>query len=196
MLPGRDARSTLVLRIRSVHCDDRRVDDLDRAILRELTVDARLPFRELGRRVGLSANAASARVRALQRDGTIRGFTVVTAHTAAQVGGVRPGPVPPSAIGPGRPLDGASATTAGHPLEVFVEVRLAPGASEEFLDHLHRPPGFPEVLDAVHVTGGYDYLLHALVADPAAIDHLVRRLKRETGAEQTFTRLALRTGAG
>ena len=49
-----------------------------------------------------------------------------------------------------------------------------------------------QVLDAVHVTGSYDYLLHAVVADPAALDHFVRRLKREEGASQTFTRLALR----
>ena len=51
------------------------------------------------------------------------------------------------------------------------------------------------MLDAVHVTGSYDYLLHAVVADPAALDLLVRRLKREAGAGQTFTRLALRGAA-
>jgi Lrp/AsnC family leucine-responsive transcriptional regulator len=157
------------------------VDDLDRAILRELTADARLPFRELGRRVGLSANAAAARVKHLQRDGTIRGFTVVTGRgTTAQPAGDGPGVGTPGAGG----------------LEVFVDVRLAPGSSDDFLDRLHRPPGFPEVLDAVHMTGGYDYLLHAVVADPAALDHLVRRLKRETGADQTFTRLALRPDRG
>ena len=44
----------------------------------------------------------------------------------------------------------------------------------------------------MHVTGSYDYLLHAVVADPAALDLFVRRLKREAGAGQTFTRLALR----
>ncbi|WP_448631057.1 Lrp/AsnC family transcriptional regulator [Cellulomonas soli] len=170
------------------------MDDIDRTILRELTTDARLPFRELGRRVGLSANAAAARVRALQRDGTIRG-----SHSSPR----GPRPRSPSGVGGGRsgvPLghrtrslpDGAPAPGAGHLLEVFIDVRLAPGSSEEFLERLHRPPGFPEVLDAVHVTGAYDYLLHALVADPGALDHLVRRLKRETGAEQTFTRLALR----
>ncbi|WP_449386222.1 Lrp/AsnC family transcriptional regulator [Cellulomonas soli] len=171
------------------------MDDIDRTILRELTTDARLPFRELGRRVGLSANAAAARVRALQRDGTIRGFTLVTARPAAPAArraSAGAGPVSPSATGPGPSPDGAPAPGAGHLLEVFIDVRLAPGSSEEFLERLHRPPGFPEVLDAVHVTGAYDYLLHALVADPGALDHLVRRLKRETGAEQTFTRLALR----
>ena len=76
-------------------------------------------------------------------------------------------------------------------LEVFIEVRLAEATTnEEFTAALTR--GFGQVLDAVHVTGSYDYLLHAVVADPAALDLFVRRLKREAGAGQTFTRLALR----
>jgi len=141
------------------------MDAVDSAILRELTADARLPYRELGARVGLSANAAAQRVRRLVETGTIRGFTVVTAASA-------PGGLPPG-------------------LEVFVEVRLADGTTNEaFTAALGR--GFAQVLDAVHVTGSYDYLLHAVVADPAALDQLVRRLKREAGAAQTFTRLALR----
>ena len=132
------------------------VDVIDDAILRELTADARLPFRELGARVGLSANAAAARVRRLVDDGTIRGFTVVTGRAPS-----------------GAPAGG---------LEVFIEVRLAPETTnEDFQAALRRAPGFPQVLDAVHVTGSYDYLLHALVADPGSLDHLVRRLKREAG---------------
>jgi Lrp/AsnC family leucine-responsive transcriptional regulator len=164
------------------------MDAIDGAILRELTADARLPFRELGTRVGLSANAAAARVRRLQEDGTIRGFTIVTS-----TGG-------PLAVGPGSGAgSGGGAGAAGggagsrSGLEVFIEVRLAPETTnDDFTAALTRPPGFPQVLDAVHVTGSYDYLLHATVADPTALDHLVRRLKREAGAAQTFTRLALR----
>ena len=141
------------------------MDAIDDAILRELTADARLPYRELGTRVGLSANAAAQRVRRLVETGTIRGFTVVTASS------------PPGGAHTG--------------LEVFIEVRLAEATTnEEFTAALTR--GFGQVLDAVHVTGSYDYLLHAVVADPAALDLFVRRLKREAGAGQTFTRLALR----
>ncbi|MGY4645106.1 Lrp/AsnC family transcriptional regulator [Cellulomonas sp. URHB0016] len=153
------------------------MDPIDDEILRELTADARLPFRELGARVGLSGNAAAARVRRLQEDGTIRGFTVVTAHSRGR---------------------GSETGAGGAPgLEVFVEVRLSPGTSnDDFAAALARPPGFPQVLDAVHVTGSYDYLVHATVADPAALDHLVRRLKREAGVAQTFTRLALREPRG
>lgn len=139
------------------------MDPIDEAILRELTLDGRLPYSDLGERVGLSPNAAANRVRRLVDSGTIRGFTVLTGSSASLPAG----------------------------LEVFVEVRMADGTTnEEFTAALAR--GFPQVLDAVHVTGSYDYLLHAVVADPSALDQLVRRLKREAGAGQTFTRLALR----
>lgn len=139
------------------------MDPIDEAILRELTLDGRLPYSDLGERVGLSPNAAANRVRRLVDNGTIRGFTVLTGSSASLPAG----------------------------LEVFVEVRMADGTTnEEFTAALAR--GFPQVLDAVHVTGSYDYLLHAVVADPSALDQLVRRLKREAGAGQTFTRLALR----
>jgi Lrp/AsnC family leucine-responsive transcriptional regulator len=74
----------------------RSLDAIDREILSQLARDARVPFRSLGAAVGLSANAAADRVRRLQRDGVIAGFTVL--------------------IDPG---------AAGRTLEALVEVRLA-----------------------------------------------------------------------
>jgi Lrp/AsnC family leucine-responsive transcriptional regulator len=50
------------------------MDEIDSAILRLLREDARLPWRELGTAVGLSANAAAERVRRLRRAGIITGF--------------------------------------------------------------------------------------------------------------------------
>ena len=51
------------------------LDDISRRILHELTRDGRLSFRELGARVGLSAPAVTERVRRLERDGVITGYT-------------------------------------------------------------------------------------------------------------------------
>ena len=48
------------------------------------------------------------------------------------------------------------------------------------------------VVDAAHVTGPYDYHLHVRVRDMAALDQLLRVLKKTGGAAQTQTRLALR----
>ena len=58
------------------------IDDLDRDILRELQRDARLTQRELGRLVGLSPNAAGARVQRLIDRGVISGFHAAVDHGA------------------------------------------------------------------------------------------------------------------
>src|SRR5690554_5698025 len=84
------------------------MDDTDREILRALTADARLPYRELGTRVGLSANAVAARVRRMRRDAVITRFTVELGPGA---GGGR-------SDGPG----GSVGHSAG--LELFLDVRL------------------------------------------------------------------------
>ncbi len=53
---------------------DALLDDVDWAILRELQIDARIPFAELGRRVGLSSPAVTERVRRLEDAGIITGY--------------------------------------------------------------------------------------------------------------------------
>jgi len=142
----------------------RGMDALDDEILSTLTADARTSFSALGRLVGLSTNATAARVRRLERDGHIAGYTVVPGPTAARE----------------RPRG----------LEVFIDVRL--DAAVDSATFTERIAAEAAVADAVHVTGGYDYLLHAYLVDTAALDALLRRLKRSYGASHTQTRLALR----
>ena len=50
------------------------VDGLDWAILRHLQSEGRVPFAELGRRVGLGASSTAERVRRLEDAGVIRGY--------------------------------------------------------------------------------------------------------------------------
>lgn len=50
------------------------IDKVDRVIICELQRDGRLSFRDLGERVGLSANATAERVRRLMSAGVIRGI--------------------------------------------------------------------------------------------------------------------------
>jgi len=52
----------------------RRIDDVDRALLRELLADGRLSYAELGERCHVSRSTAHARVDALRRSGVLRGF--------------------------------------------------------------------------------------------------------------------------
>ena len=51
-----------------------RIDEIDCAILGELQMEARIPFAELGRRVGLSTPAVIERVRRLEESGVILGY--------------------------------------------------------------------------------------------------------------------------
>ncbi|WP_189133857.1 Lrp/AsnC family transcriptional regulator [Wenjunlia tyrosinilytica] len=142
------------------------MDELDREILSHLQEDARISFRDLGVRVGLSANAAADRVRKMRRTGVIRGFTTL--------------------------VDPAADSRSG--LVVFIDVTLRLDTTgEQFEKAVLRLPGITEV---VHVTGEHDYLLRARAADAPALDALLRRLKREAGVAQSNTRLALRAALG
>jgi Lrp/AsnC family leucine-responsive transcriptional regulator len=141
------------------------VDAIDDEILGILRDEARISFSDLGRRVGLSANAATARVRRLERDGVIVAYRAVLAGDEPSTG-PRPG------------------------LEGFVDVRLREETdSDAFLAWARREP---LIEDAAHVTGPYDYLLRVRVRDTAELDRLLRRLKSGAGVAQTQTRLALR----
>ena len=53
------------------------LDDIDRALLRILQTEGRLSGADLGRRVGLSQPAVSARLQRLERSGTITGYRAV-----------------------------------------------------------------------------------------------------------------------
>lgn len=50
------------------------IDDIDRNILKELQLDARVSYAELGRRVGLTTPAVIERVRKLEDAGVITGY--------------------------------------------------------------------------------------------------------------------------
>lgn len=58
------------------------MDPIDSAIIRALQRNARLSNVELGREVGLSANAAGVRVQRLQERGVISGFHAAVDHAA------------------------------------------------------------------------------------------------------------------
>lgn len=55
----------------------RRPDPVDERILRLLVTNARATWREVGLEVGLSANATAQRVRRLEADGWVRGYTAL-----------------------------------------------------------------------------------------------------------------------
>ena len=62
------------------------MDDIDRRLVRTLLADARTPYAELARQVGLSAASVHERVRKLERDGVLLGSAAVVDARAIGLG--------------------------------------------------------------------------------------------------------------
>lgn len=140
------------------------MDSTDEQIVNILRNNGRASFSEIGRQVGLSTNAVASRVRRMERTGVILGYHAV--------------------LGSDIPEDRTG-------LEAFIDVRLQPDRDSE--SFLVWAADVTSILDAVHVTGPYDYLLHVRARDTKTLDRLLRTLKNDAGASQTQTRLALRS---
>jgi Lrp/AsnC family leucine-responsive transcriptional regulator len=136
------------------------MDAIDREIVRIMQHDARVSYRDLGRAVGLSPNAAADRLRRLLRSGMLRIHAVVDPGADAR-------------------------------LRVLIDVQLRPDQSDDGFEAALGD--LPVITEANHVTGTFDYLLRADLPDAAALDRLLRELKRRAGVAATNTRVILRT---
>lgn len=78
----------------------------------------------------------------------------------------------------------------GRPFEAMVDVIAHPGIDRSALEESLRVE--PAVVDAVHLTGSHDYLLHIRCRDATELDELLMRMKADGGVAQTTTRVVLR----
>lgn len=115
-------------------------------ILAELQRDARLPFAELGRRVGLSTPAAAERVRRLEESGVIEGYEAR---------------INPRALG----LE----------VTAFVRIRVT-GAETLARKLSKLAGELPEVLECHRCTGDESFILKVRVASVAHLERLIDRL--------------------
>jgi len=109
---------------------------IDRHILRVLQQDGRITYSELASRVGLTTTPCIERVRKLEREGVLQGFTAL---------------VDPTALGAG--------------LVVFVQISLQRTSKEVFEEFKEAAQRLPEVQECYLVSGNFDYLIKARVAD-------------------------------
>lgn len=115
-----------------------RLDRIDRKILAALQADGRLTNQALSERVALSPSACLARVRRLEQAGVIQGYHARLDPFALDIG-----------------------------LVLFVEITLAGHSPAELARFEEAIAGLPQVVEASHVTGAFDYLLKVVVADMA-----------------------------
>ena len=116
-----------------------RLKKIDKHILSILQTDGRIKHAELARKVGLTPTPCIERIKRLEREGYIRGYT-------AQLD--------PDMMGAG--------------LIVFVQIRLVRTSKQGFDDFQRAVVQLPEVQECYLVSGSFDYLIKARVADMAA----------------------------
>lgn len=115
--------------------------------MRALQHDAGLSQRELAERVGLSQNACWRRLKALEEQGLIRGYTIRV-----------------------------DAAALGLALTVFIMVRTR-HHSKPWLEVFRREvQAIPNVIDFFRIAGDYDYLIKVMVEDMNAFDRVYQRL--------------------
>jgi len=126
------------------HKNPKVLDRTDRRILECLQADGRISNVQLAREVNLTATPCIERVKRLERQGYIRGYTAL--------------------------LDPELVDAS---LLVFVEIDLShtsPDAFRQFRDEARK---LPEIMDCHLVSGNFDYLIKARVSDMKAYRELL-----------------------
>jgi DNA-binding Lrp family transcriptional regulator len=119
------------------------MDEIDRAILHHVQADGRLANNELADRVGLSPSPCLRRVRNLEREGVIAGYTAV--------------------------LD---RRRSGLTYEPLVWVTLGEVTRASLVEFEAAVDGVPEIVEALRMMGQPDYLLRVVTADADAFEAL------------------------
>ncbi len=121
------------------------MDKKDRQILRELQSNGRMTNNELAEKVNLSPSPCLRRLKKLEQDGVIQGYSTQIDQKAY-----------------------------GLPITVFVHIRLdehSTQSSKKFEEAIRR---VDNVLDCYLMTGNCDYLLRVLVKDLEDYEDFVR----------------------
>lgn len=143
----------------------RKLDRIDRRILRALQQDGRISYVDLAEQVGLSTSPCLERVKRLERDGLIRGYTAL--------------------LDPKR-LDAS--------LLVFVEISLSYASGTVFDDFRRAVARWPEILECHLVAGDFDYLLKLRIADMASYRQLLGEILHALpGVRDSRTLVAMET---
>lgn len=122
------------------------LDDLDRAILRAMVVNADQSTKQLGQKLGLSQPATWRRIKRLQDAGIITGRRLAL-----------------------------NAEKLGFGVTVFLGVKLATKGRVSIEDFERAIGGIPEVQTVDHVLGLYDYRLRVVARDLADFERVLRR---------------------
>ncbi len=140
------------------------LDRIDCKILAALQEDARLTNQALSERVALSPSACLARVRRLEREGVIQGYHARLDPFTLDIG-----------------------------LVLYVEITLDGHMPAELAAFEKAIAAMPEVVEASHVTGSFDYILKVVVADMAEWTRIAEQLTSgELGVDRINSHVVMR----
>jgi len=138
------------------------MDSKDRQILKELQADGRLTNQELSERVNLSPSPCLRRLRLMEEQGVITGYTALVDQKAW-----------------------------GLPVTVFIRIKLERHSDEAVQAFERAIIDMPQVMDCWLMTGRSDYLLRVIAADLDDYEKFVRReLQRVPGIASIDTSFA------
>ena len=139
------------------------LDDIDRRIVAALQRDGRLSMVDLAEMVGLSPTPCLRRVKRLEQDGIIKGYTAI--------------------------LDAA---LLGRSLHAFVQVNLDNHAEDTVAAFQRAILARPEVVACYPISGEFDYLLQVMVPDLEAYgEFALKALLRMPGVKDTRSSFAM-----
>ena len=139
------------------------LDETDLRILTILQADGRATHAAIGKTIGLTGPSVYSRVRRMERDGIIRGYTAL----------IDPRTLRQDLVAHARVTTHADETEQ-EPFETFVL-------------------GEPQVLECHDVDGEDSYLLKIRTASPQSLRLLLARIRAIPGVTRTVTSIALQT---
>ena len=141
-----------------------KLDRIDRRILAALQSDARLTNQALSERVALSPSACLARVRRLEREGVIQGYHARLDPFTVDIG-----------------------------LVLYADITLDGHTPTDLARFEEAIAGLPQVVEASHVTGSFDYILKVVVADMREWTEIAERLaSADLGVDRINTHVVMR----
>ena len=145
-----------------------RLDSYDHSIIRTLSEDGRISVLDLSERVGLSATPVARRVRRLETEGVIQGYS-------ARIDEAR----------------------LGFGVSVFVSIKLDRQVDEALEIFERAIAEFPEVVDCWLMTGNRDYLLRVATEGLRQFEEfLVGRMSKVPGIASMESSIPLRRVKG
>ncbi len=141
------------------------MDRIDRAILHELQLDAKITNAELARSVSLSESACLRRVRNLEQAQMIRGYVCLVDQSKA-----------------------------GFPDNVFVQITLHSQQRSDLDAFEAAIRAIPEVMECYLMSGDADYIVRVVVQDARDYERIhSRQLTQLPGVDRVHSSFALRT---